>query len=66
MDEFLHLLTDLPHWGFEVVTDAVLGGLVYGLIWPRVRQHVHRDVVHGEKHAADRRGLMKDMGDVHG
>lgn len=29
MDEFLHLLANPAHWGFEAVTDAVFGFVGY-------------------------------------
>lgn len=52
MSEFLHLLSDLPHWGFEIVTDLVIGGIGGAVIWPRIKAHLHRDVLHAELHTA--------------
>lgn len=45
MNEFLHLLHDPAHWGFEIVSDAAftLIGAFFGRIWLRK----HDREVHG-------------------
>ena len=44
MEELLHLLTNIPHWGFELITDMVFGGM--GYLWVRF----YHDMRHHGKH----------------
>jgi hypothetical protein len=43
-ESFWILVRDPGHWLFEVVSGAVLDGLILGVFWRRVRAHIHRDI----------------------
>lgn len=48
MSEFLHLMQDPAHWGFEVVSDVVLGLVIWlPARWAFERWHKRHD---REKH----------------
>lgn len=49
-ETFFELLRSPGHWLFELFLMAVFDGVVGFLIWPRVREHIHRDVKHAERH----------------
>lgn len=42
-ETFGDLLRDPAHWAFEGVTDVVFGMVIGGIVWPRIRAHIHRD-----------------------
>lgn len=48
MNEFLNhlaeLTTDPAHLAFEVLTTAVIEGLILSLFWPLIKRHIHRDI----------------------
>ena len=49
-ESFLQLITDAPHWAFEVVSDAVLGLVLYlplRALWARWHRR-HDQEVHGD------------------
>lgn len=39
------LLVSVPHWGFEIITDALFAGL--GVLWVRVHDKRHHPVDKG-------------------
>jgi hypothetical protein len=43
-ETYLQLLTDLPHWLFELTVEAVtfLAGAAWA--WARVKRHIHEDL----------------------
>jgi len=47
-ETYLDLLTDLPHWLMELTVMAIFDGLIGAIVWPRVKRHIHRDVLHAE------------------
>lgn len=50
LDTLWTLLLDPNHWVFELLVEAVSGGLVGAIVWPWVRRHIHRDVKTAEEH----------------
>ncbi len=47
MNEFLELLRNPAHWGFEIVSDLVLGAVTFA--WGRGWLRRHDRNVHGTK-----------------
>lgn len=40
-ETFWNLLRDPAHWEFELFLMALFDGLLFGLLWPRIRKHVN-------------------------
>ena len=50
LEAFTTLLLDPNHWAFELLLEALSGGLVGAIVWPWIRRHIHRDVKRAEDH----------------
>jgi hypothetical protein len=46
-ETFWTLLTDLPHWEFEIFLMVIFDGLVGAILWPLIKRHIHRDIKEG-------------------
>lgn len=60
LEAFTTLLRDPNHWYFELLVggiEEVVFGIVIGMVvWPKIKQHIHRDVERGvEKPGTDMR-----------
>lgn len=43
-ETYFQLLRDPAHWLFELTLVVLFDGLLGILVWPRIRDHFHRDV----------------------
>lgn len=51
-ETYMQLLKDPAHWLFELTLVVIFDGLIGLLVWPRIRDHLHRDVRHAAGHPA--------------
>jgi len=48
-ETYLELLTDIPHWMFELTVEAVTFALGVAWGWARVKRHIHDDISEAEQ-----------------
>lgn len=48
MSEFLHLMANPAHWGFEIVSGAIIGATISPLVKRLIRRHDRKH--HAPKH----------------
>jgi hypothetical protein len=51
LEAFTTLLRDPNHWYFELlvggIEEIVFGIVIGAVVWPKIKQHIHRDVERG-------------------